>query len=51
MRTTAKVYGTYIWWIGNQMAGNEISQNKKNAIKSLVVVPDDSGRRLATSNG
>jgi len=33
-----------ILWIGNQIAGREMSQKRKKHIKSLVVVPDDSGR-------
>jgi hypothetical protein len=34
----------YILWIGNQMAGREINQNRKKHMKSLVVVPEDAGR-------
>ena len=35
---------SYILWMGNQMAGRDINQNKKKHMKSLVVVPEDSGR-------
>jgi hypothetical protein len=38
----------YILWIGNQIAGNEISQKRKKHIKSFVSVPDDAGRWFAT---
>jgi len=41
--------GTNILWIGNQMAGSEINQKRKKHMKSLVVVPDDSGRLLAVA--
>ena len=34
----------YILWMGNQMAGREMSQNRKKHMKSLVVVPEDAGR-------
>jgi len=40
---------TNILWIGNQMAGSEINQKRKKHMKSLVVVPDDSGRLLAVA--
>ena len=33
--------------MGNQIAGSEMSQNRKKHIKSFVVVPDDAGRWLA----
>jgi hypothetical protein len=32
-----------IVWMGNQMAGREISQKRKKHIKSLVLVPDEAG--------
>ena len=38
---------THILWMGNQIAGSEMSQNKKKHIKSFVVVPDEAGRWLA----
>lgn len=38
---------TYILWMGYQMAGRDINQKRKKHIKSLVVVPDDSGRWFA----
>lgn len=38
---------TYILWIGNQMAGSEISQKRKKHMKSFVSVPDDAGRWFA----
>ena len=38
---------SYILWMGNQMAGREMSQKRKKAIKSFVVVPEDSGKWLA----
>ena len=38
---------THILWMGNQIAGSEMSQNRKKHIKSFVVVPDDAGRWLA----
>lgn len=34
-----------ILWTGNQMAGNEPAQNRKNETKSAVVVPE-SGAKL-----
>ena len=39
----------HIWCIGNQMAGREMSQNKKKHMKSRVVVPDDAGIWFATA--
>jgi len=33
-----------ILWIGNHIAGSEMSQKRKKQRKSRVVVPDDSGR-------
>lgn len=33
------------------MAGREISQKRKKHIKSRVVMPADSGREFAASNG
>ena len=38
---------TYILWIGNQMAGSEMSQKRKKHIKSLVFVPEDAGIEFA----
>ena len=38
---------THILWMGNQMAGREMSQKRKKHIKSFVVVPEDAGRWLA----
>ena len=40
----------HILWMGNQMAGREISQNRKKHIKSRVVMPADSGILFAASN-
>lgn len=37
-----------ILWIGNQIAGREMSQKRKKHMKSRVVVPEDAGRWLAT---
>ena len=37
-------YRTHILWIGNQMAGSEMSQKRKKHMKSLVVVPEDAGK-------
>lgn len=39
--------GTYILSMGNQIAGNEMSQKRKKHMKSRVVVPDDSGIEFA----
>ena len=36
-----------ILWMGNQIAGREMSQNRKKHIKSRVVVPDEAGRWFA----
>ena len=33
-----------ILWMGNQMAGREMSQKRKKDMKSLVVVPEEGGR-------
>jgi hypothetical protein len=33
--------------MGNHIAGSEISQKRKNVVKSLVVIPADSGRWFA----
>ena len=38
---------THILWMGNQMAGREMSQKRKKHIKSFVVVPEDAGKWLA----
>lgn len=38
---------TYILWIGNQIAGREISQKRKKQKRSLVVVPNDAGIEFA----
>ena len=35
---------THILWMGNHIAGREMSQKRKKHMKSRVVVPDDSGR-------
>lgn len=40
--------GTYILWMGNQMAGREISQKRKKHMKSRVDIPADSGKLFAT---
>ena len=37
----------YILWMGNQIAGSEISQNRKKHKKSRVLVPEDAGMWLA----
>lgn len=34
-------------WMGNQMAGSDMSQKRKKHIKSRVVVPEDAGRWFA----
>lgn len=44
MLGVVSTYETYILWIGNQIAGREINQNRKKHMKSFVVVPDDTGR-------
>ena len=36
--------GTHILWMGNHMAGRDMSQKRKKHMKSFVVVPEDSGR-------
>ena len=38
---------SHILWIGNQMAGREMSQKRKKHMKSRVVVPEEAGRWLA----
>jgi len=38
---------TYILWMGNQIAGSEMNQKRKKHIKSRVLIPALSGRRLA----
>ena len=35
---------THILWMGNQMAGREMSQKRKKHRKSFVVVPEDAGK-------
>jgi hypothetical protein len=37
----------HIWWIGNQIAGKEIKENKKKHIKSAVSIPADDGSEFA----
>lgn len=43
------LYGTPVWdahilWIGNHIAGREMSQKRKKHMKSRVVIPAEAGR-------
>ncbi|EMD35441.1 hypothetical protein CERSUDRAFT_85420 [Gelatoporia subvermispora B] len=44
--TAFKVNKCRILWIGNQIAGSDISQKRKKHMKSRVVVPEDAGKEL-----
>ena len=46
-RIVRQLTDAHILCIGNQIAGREMSQNRKKHIKSRVVVPDEAGRWFA----